>query len=147
MQPTSVNDATALEKAVLFADLTQDLANVYASPLSNAYPVSAYSYLVAPCNPTLAAAQKFNCTGPQGTSPFTADRGAELGHFINFMACAGQEKMASARLLATSSQPRAGGLQRHRPPERRTTTGRSDGGELPESLCRWRGPAARWHRT
>jgi phosphate transport system substrate-binding protein len=102
VQPTSVNDATALEKAVLFADLTQDLTNVYANPLPNAYPVSAYSYLVAPCNPTLAAAQKFNCTGPQGTSPFPADKGAELGQFINFMACAGQEKMA---LLGYSPLP------------------------------------------
>jgi len=102
VQPTSVNDATALENAVLFADLTQNLTNVYASQLPNAYPVSAYSYLVAPCNPTLAAAQKFSCAGPQGTSPFTPDRGAELGQFVNFMACAGQEKMA---LLGYSPLP------------------------------------------
>ncbi|HVC70611.1 MAG TPA: substrate-binding domain-containing protein [Acidimicrobiales bacterium] len=102
VQPTSVNDATALENAVLFADLTQDLTNVYANPLPNAYPVSAYSYFVAPCNPSLAAAQKFTCAGPQGTSPFSADRGAELGQFINFLACAGQEKMA---LLGYSPLP------------------------------------------
>ena len=102
VQPTSVNDATALEKAILFADLTQNLANVYSNPLPNAYPVSAYSYLVAPCNPSLAAAQKFNCAGPQGTSPFTNDRGNELGQFIAFMACAGQEKMA---LLGYSPLP------------------------------------------
>ncbi len=102
VQPTSVNDATALEKAVLFADLTQDLTNVYANPLPNAYPVSAYSYLVTPCSPSLAAAQKFACTGPQGSSPLTSDRGSELGQFINFLACDGQEKMA---LLGYSPLP------------------------------------------
>lgn len=102
VQPTSVNDATALEKAILFADLTQNLANVYSNPLPNAYPVSAYSYFVAPCTPSLAAAQHFSCTGPQGASPFTSDRGAELGDFIAFMACAGQEKMA---LLGYSPLP------------------------------------------
>ena len=106
VQPTSVNDATALEKAVLFADLTQDLSNVYSNPLPNAYPVSAYSYLVAPCSPSLAASQpvtpRFSCAGPQGTSPMSPDRGAELGQFINFLACAGQEKMA---LLGYSPLP------------------------------------------
>jgi phosphate transport system substrate-binding protein len=102
VQPTSENDATALEKAILFADLTQNLANVYSNPLPNAYPVSAYSYFVAPCSPALAAAQQFNCTGPQGTSPFPADKGAELGQFIAFVACAGQDKMA---LLGYSPLP------------------------------------------
>ncbi|HEY7946398.1 MAG TPA: substrate-binding domain-containing protein [Acidimicrobiales bacterium] len=102
VQPSSFNDATALENAILFADLTQNLTNVYASQLPNAYPLSAYSYLVAPCNPALAAAQKFSCAGPQGTSPFTPDRGQELGQFVNFMACAGQEKMA---LLGYSPLP------------------------------------------
>jgi phosphate transport system substrate-binding protein len=102
VQPTSFNDATALTKAILFADLTQNLANVYSNPAANAYPVSAYSYFVAPCSPSLAAAQSFNCTGPQGTSPFGADRGAELGQFIAFVACAGQEKMA---LLGYSPLP------------------------------------------
>jgi phosphate transport system substrate-binding protein len=100
--PSSLNDATALEKAVLFADLTQNLANVYSNPLPNAYPISAYSYFVAPCSPALAAAQNFSCTGPQGTSPFTPDRGAELGQFVAFLACAGQEKMA---LLGYSPLP------------------------------------------
>ncbi len=102
VQPTSLNDATALEKAILFADLTQNLTNVYSNPLPNAYPVSAYSYLVTPCSPTLAAAQSFSCAGPQGASPLTADRGAELGQFVNFLACDGQEKMA---LLGYSPLP------------------------------------------
>lgn len=101
VQPTSVNVATALEDAVLHSDLTQDLTNVYTDPAPNAYPLSAYSYLVTPCSPQLAAAQDSNCassgpgapaTGP--TSPFPADKGQELGQFVDFLACAGQEKMA-----------------------------------------------------
>ena len=59
VQPTSLNVATALEAAILHADLTQDLTNVYTNPLPNAYPLSAYSYLVTPCSPTLA--------GPRGS--------------------------------------------------------------------------------
>jgi phosphate transport system substrate-binding protein len=104
VQPTSVNDATALESAILFADLTQNLTNVYDSKLPNAYPVSAYSYFVTPCSPSLAAAQQptFACAGPQTASPMTSDRGGELGQFVNYLACAGQEKMA---LLGYSPLP------------------------------------------
>ena len=58
VQPTSLNVATALEKAILHADLTQDLTNVYTNPLPNAYPLSAYSYFVTPCSPSLGNAQK-----------------------------------------------------------------------------------------
>ena len=73
MQPTSLNVATALEAAQLHADLTQDLTNVYTNPLPNAYPLSAYSYLVAPCSPALAASQHTACaanpTGVPGVAP------------------------------------------------------------------------------
>jgi phosphate transport system substrate-binding protein len=109
VQPTSVNVATALEAAILHADLTQDLTNVYTNPAANAYPLSAYSYLVTPCSPQLAAAQGSNCassgpgnpaTGP--TSPFPPNKGQELGQFVAFLACAGQEKMA---LLGYSPLP------------------------------------------
>ena len=105
VQPSSVNVATALEKALLHADLTQDLTNVYTNPLPNAYPLSAYSYIVAPCSPGLAVAQSSACaanptgvagsspTGP--TSPFPNQKGAALGQFVSFLACAGQEHMAS----------------------------------------------------
>jgi len=104
VQPTSVNDATALEKAILNADLTQNLTGVYVNPLPNAYPISSYSYLVTPCSPTLAAAQKppDKCSGPGGTSSFAADRGQALGQFVSFLACAGQQKMA---LLGYSPLP------------------------------------------
>jgi phosphate transport system substrate-binding protein len=104
VQPTSVNDATALEKAILYSDLTQNLTNVYTNPLPNAYPVSSYSYLVTPCSPALAAAQASTtkCSGPSGTSTFPAAKGQALGQFVSFLACAGQQKMA---LLGYSPLP------------------------------------------
>ncbi|HXW33483.1 MAG TPA: substrate-binding domain-containing protein [Acidimicrobiales bacterium] len=105
VQPTSFNDATALERAVLHADLTQDLTGVYTNPLPNAYPISAYSYIVSPCSPQLAAAQSppTACAGNNGgTSPFPSDKGQALGQFVSFLACAGQEKMA---LLGYSPLP------------------------------------------
>jgi len=95
VQPTSVNDATALEDAILHADLTQDLSGVYTNPLPNAYPISAYSYLVTPCDPALAAAQSppTSCTG-SGANVFPTAKGQALGQFVAFLACAGQQKMA-----------------------------------------------------
>jgi ABC-type phosphate transport system substrate-binding protein len=105
VQPTSVNDATALEDAVLHADLTQDLSDVYTNPLPNAYPISAYSYLVTPCSPSLAAAQSppTSCAANNtGTSTYPTDKGQTLGQFVAFLACAGQQKMA---LLGYSPLP------------------------------------------
>ena len=101
-QPTSLNVATALEAAVLHTDLTQDLTNVYTNPLPNAYPLSAYSYMVTPCSPQLAATQGSNCASfsapgvpvPGPTSPLAPEKGQALGQFVGFLACAGQEKMA-----------------------------------------------------
>ena len=95
VQPTSLNVATALEKAQLHSDLTQDLTNVYTNPLPNAYPLSAYSYLVTPCSPSLAGAQGSSCVGPSGPSPFPPQKGQALGQFVNFMGCAGQQQMAT----------------------------------------------------
>lgn len=95
VQPTSVNDAIALEKAILYSDLTQNLQYVYTNPLPQAYPISSYSYFVTPCTPALAAAQKFQCTGPGGSSPFNSAKGQALGQFIQFVACAGQQNMAT----------------------------------------------------
>ncbi|MGO9342566.1 MAG: substrate-binding domain-containing protein, partial [Acidimicrobiales bacterium] len=104
VQPTSVNDATALEKAILYSDLTQNLSGVFSNDLPNAYPISAYSYLVTPCSPALAAAQHpaSHCSGPSGTSTFPAPKGQALGQFISFLACAGQQQMA---LLGYSPLP------------------------------------------
>lgn len=95
VQPTSVNDATALEGAVLYNDLTQNLAGVYSNTLPNAYPVSSYSYLVTPCSPNLVQpGSTTQCSGPGSSSPFVAAKGQALGQFIAFLACAGQEQMA-----------------------------------------------------
>lgn len=96
VQPTSLNVATALVTALLHADLTQDLSQVYVNVQPNAYPLSAYSYLVAPCSPGLATGQQSQCAGGPGTtSPFSSGKGQALGQFAAFLACAGQEKMAT----------------------------------------------------
>ena len=71
VQPTSLNVATALEAAILHSDLTQNLTNVYTNPLANAYPLSAYSYLVTPCSPSLATAQ-------QGPAPANMGRSVDV---------------------------------------------------------------------
>ncbi|HXQ62437.1 MAG TPA: substrate-binding domain-containing protein [Acidimicrobiales bacterium] len=95
VQPTSENDAIALEKAILYSDLTQNLANVYTNPLPQAYPVSAYSYFVTPCSPTLAAAQHASCAANNSSpSTFPSQKGQALGQFVQFVACAGQSQMA-----------------------------------------------------
>jgi phosphate transport system substrate-binding protein len=98
VQPSSVNVATALEQAILHQDLTQDLTNVYVSPQSNAYPLSSYSYFVTQCSPALAAAEPIannSCGGgpPGASSNFPSDKGQELGQFVNYVACAGQDNL------------------------------------------------------
>ena len=95
VQPTSLNVATALEAAILHADLTQDLSQVYTNPLPNAYPLSAYSYLVTPCSPQLAQTKGGNCAADPGGAPstFPSQKGQALGQFVTFLACAGQDQM------------------------------------------------------
>jgi phosphate transport system substrate-binding protein len=94
VQPTSANVSTALESATLNSDLSQNLSNVYTGSQPDAYPLSAYSYLVAPCSPSLASAQGTTCDGPDTASPFPAAKGQALGVFVNYLACAGQQKMS-----------------------------------------------------
>ena len=51
---------------------------------------------MAPCTPALAAGQQAQCAGgPGSTSPFPTGKGQALGQFAAFLACAGQEKMAT----------------------------------------------------
>ena len=79
VQPSSKGDAIALTHDQVF--LTpgdprygeQDLAGVYTAPEADAYPISAYSYLVTP------------------TSGISAEKGKILGQFITFIACRGQQ--------------------------------------------------------
>jgi hypothetical protein len=73
VQPSEFNDAVALERAQLLPDLEQKLGDVYRSPLASAYPISAYSYLMTP------------------ESQIAAQKGAVLGRFIQYLACAGQQ--------------------------------------------------------
>lgn len=75
-QPLAGNISTALTHARLNDDLTQDLREVYVAPEANAYPVSSYSYVVTP------------------TSNIAPDRGAMLGRFLLYVACAGQRNVA-----------------------------------------------------
>ena len=93
MQPTSLNVATALEAALLHPDLTQDLTDVYTNPLPNAYPLSAYSYLVAPCSPASGRRPAHGVRGQpdrrprlqpdrRPTSPFPPSKGQALGEFV-----------------------------------------------------------------
>ncbi len=95
VQPTSVNMSTALESATRNADGTQNPSGVFTNSEANAYPLSSYSYLVAPCSPLLAAEHGEACQGPDATSPFPSAKGTELGKFVHFLACAGQETVTS----------------------------------------------------
>jgi phosphate transport system substrate-binding protein len=74
--PSSYNDAVALTHATLNDDLTQNLGGVYAAPEKNAYPLASYSYLV---------------TQTTGMDPA---KGAVLGRWIIYIACAGQKEAA-----------------------------------------------------
>jgi len=77
--PSSQNDATALTHAAIQKDLISNLTGVHFAPERNAYPISGYSYLITP------TALGFG---------FTDAKGAVLGKFMLYMACAGQQKAA-----------------------------------------------------
>ena len=94
VQPTPTNVGVALQEAQLSPDLTQNLTKVYSDTAADAYPLSAYSYLVTPCSPKLASAEHKTCDGT-GTSNLSAAKGSILGNFIDYMVCAGQKPMAA----------------------------------------------------
>jgi phosphate transport system substrate-binding protein len=93
VQPTASNITIALKDAHLNADLTQNLTKVYSDIAPDAYPLSAYSYLVTPCSPALASAQGAACDG-HGGSTFPKAKGFVLGKFIHLVACSGQKDMS-----------------------------------------------------
>ena len=105
VQPTSVNDATALEKAILYRrsdpEPDQRLHESAAQRLSGV-GLQLLRHPVHPLAGRRPAPGDTCAANNSGTSPFAADKGAALGQFINFMACAGQEKMA---LLGYSPLP------------------------------------------
>jgi hypothetical protein len=80
VQPTAVNVAVALTKAIINADHTQNLYGVYSNPDPRAYPMSSYSYMIVPT---------------KLTGPFTDDaQGATLSRFILYYLCQGQQEAA-----------------------------------------------------
>jgi phosphate transport system substrate-binding protein len=78
--PSSKNDATALTHARIRSDLISDLTGVHVAPESNAYPIAGYSYMITPTREGFG---------------FTKAKGAVLGKFILYSACAGQRKASS----------------------------------------------------
>jgi len=77
VQPTAEDVAIALTRAHINADRTQNLLDVYTNPDPRAYPISSYSYMIAPTS-TVA--------------PFSPDKGNTLGQFILYFLCTGQQK-------------------------------------------------------
>ncbi len=97
VQPTAENAIEALQGATLNADLTENLSGVFDNTAGDAYPLSSYSYFVAPCSPSLAAAEQppTTCSGDNsGVSPISTAQGAELGQFIAYAVCSGQAHTA-----------------------------------------------------
>jgi phosphate transport system substrate-binding protein len=106
VQPTAENAVEALQGATLNADLTENLGGVFDDTAGDAYPLSSYSYFVAPCSPTLAAAEQppTTCSGNSGVSPISTTQGAELGQFFAYAVCLGQSKMAALGYAPLSEQ-------------------------------------------
>ncbi len=88
VKPSATGDAIALTKDALAPDLEQNLTGVFLNTDPAAYPISAYSYLITQVTPNPPAAI-----------------GAEMGQFIQFIACRGQIRGGHARLLADPTQP------------------------------------------
>ena len=105
-RPSPENAVVALQGATLNADLTENLDGVFDNTAPDAYPLSSYSYFVAPCSPSLAAAEQppTTCSGNNGVSPISSAQGAELGQFIAYAVCLGQSKMALLGYAPLSEQ-------------------------------------------
>jgi phosphate transport system substrate-binding protein len=86
--PYAQNISAALEAAQLRSDLSQELSGVYASPKPEAYPISAYSYLVTQCAPS---AQRATCKGPYSNGGVAET----LAKWMRYIACEGQVNMAA----------------------------------------------------
>jgi phosphate transport system substrate-binding protein len=107
VQPTAENGIEALQGATLNADLSENLTGVFDDTAADAYPLSSYSYFVAPCSPSLAAAEQppTTCSGDNsGVSPISTSQGAELGQFIDFAVCSGQTHVAQLGYAALPEQ-------------------------------------------
>jgi phosphate transport system substrate-binding protein len=76
-QPTAVNVAVALTKALINSDNTQNLSQVYVNPDARTYPISSYSYMIVPTN---------------DQAPMDTGKGATLSKFILYFLCQGQQE-------------------------------------------------------
>jgi phosphate ABC transporter phosphate-binding protein len=76
VEPAAGNLAVALLNAKVRPDLTQDLSQVYVGPDLRAYPLSSYSYLIAP---------------KAITAQFGPDNGRTLSEFASYAVCEGQQ--------------------------------------------------------
>ena len=85
--PYAENISAALESARLRPDLSQELSGVFASQNPEAYPVSAYSYIVTQCAPS---GDRPTCRGKY------PDQGVidTLTPWFKYIACDGQVPMA-----------------------------------------------------
>jgi phosphate transport system substrate-binding protein len=116
--PYSDNISAALKRALLRADLSQELSGVYTNPDPLTYPISAYSYLVTQCAPT---GDRQTCKGGYA-DPGTAE---SLAKWMRMIACDGQREMANigySPLPTNLSQEMANSVGRMlgRPPEQLT---------------------------
>jgi len=85
--PYAQNISAALESAQLRDDFSQELSGVYASGNPEAYPISAYSYIVTQCSPDPS---RPSCRGPYA-NPGVAET---LAKWLRYIACDGQVNMA-----------------------------------------------------
>jgi phosphate transport system substrate-binding protein len=77
IEPTASSVAVALLQAGINQDLTQNLDGVYNNADPRTYPLSSYSYMIVPT---------------QVGGVFTAEKGATLGAFGQYMLCEGQQQ-------------------------------------------------------
>ena len=86
--PYAANISAALTGAKLRPDLSQELSGVYNSADPNAYPISAYSYIVTPC---ANAGDRPSCRGAYSNSGVAET----LSTWLRYIACDGQVNMGS----------------------------------------------------
>src|SRR5262249_52671663 len=115
VQPYAQNISAALETATLRPDLSQELSGVYSSANPEAYPISAYSYMVTMC---ARAGDRTTCKGPYPN----AGTAEPLSTWLRYIACEGQVNMARigySPLPPNLSQEIANSIARMRgtPPE------------------------------
>lgn len=80
VEPTYQSVAVALMGAAINSDLTQNLDGVYNNADPRTYPMSSYSYMIVPTQPTKV---------------FTAEKGKTLSKFADYMICEGQQQASA----------------------------------------------------